>query len=223
MAIALAGLGGAVGAAVIDARPVGLTDPDVVIDFGRGLFPEDTEITDQYEDDGVLFESGFFYITRSSNDPLFDGSFLVPRPQPTATQPGAISFNEPVSEVAFNWLTFPGTTSFTALLNDKAVESATLFTTGSPYNGLFFGFEGIVFDELRLSISAEDKSFRFDNLQFTKAAPPPGCIPSNYTPPKCEPWRPSEPSAVPLPAGLPLLLAGIGGLGLIARRKRKAT
>lgn len=29
-------------------------------------------------------------------------------------------------------------------------------------------------------------------------------------------------AAVPVPAGLPLLLAGIGGLGLMARRKRKA-
>lgn len=26
---------------------------------------------------------------------------------------------------------------------------------------------------------------------------------------------------VPVPAGLPLLLAGLGGLGLVARRKRK--
>ncbi|AXI53788.1 hypothetical protein C1J05_04085 [Sulfitobacter sp. JL08] len=53
--------------------------------------------------------------------------------------------------------------------------------------------------------------------------PPPGCIPSNYTPPKCEPWRPDGLSAVPLPAALPMLLAGIGGLGFIGRRrKRKA-
>ena len=29
-------------------------------------------------------------------------------------------------------------------------------------------------------------------------------------------------SAVPLPAGLPLLLTALGGLGLIVRRKRKA-
>jgi hypothetical protein len=32
----------------------------------------------------------------------------------------------------------------------------------------------------------------------------------------------TDPSVIPLPAGLPLLLAGLGGLGLMARRKRKA-
>ncbi|AXI54794.1 hypothetical protein C1J05_10045 [Sulfitobacter sp. JL08] len=52
--------------------------------------------------------------------------------------------------------------------------------------------------------------------------PPPGCIPSNYTPPKCEPWRPDGLSPVPLPAALPMLLAGVGGLGFIARRRRKS-
>ncbi|WP_245306199.1 VPLPA-CTERM sorting domain-containing protein [Roseovarius aestuariivivens] len=32
----------------------------------------------------------------------------------------------------------------------------------------------------------------------------------------------AQTGVVPLPAGLPLLLAGLGGLGLLARRKRKA-
>jgi hypothetical protein len=30
------------------------------------------------------------------------------------------------------------------------------------------------------------------------------------------------PNVIPLPAALPLLLAGLGGFGLMARRKRKA-
>ena len=41
--------------------------------------------------------------------------------------------------------------------------------------------------------------------------------PSGGVPPKCNP----DISAVPLPASLPLMLAGLGGLGMIARRKKK--
>jgi hypothetical protein len=35
-------------------------------------------------------------------------------------------------------------------------------------------------------------------------------------------WTITEVAAVPLPAALPMLLAGLGGMGLMARRKRKA-
>lgn len=54
----------------------------------------------------------------------------------------------------------------------------------------------------------------------TLGPPPPGCEASNYRPKKCEPWRPDGLTPVPLPAALPLLLAGVGGLGFIGRRRR---
>jgi hypothetical protein len=67
---------------------------------------------------------------------------------------------------------------------------------------------------------------------YIYTVPLPGCVASNYRPKKCAPWRPSEVSllaastlsadvpAVPLPASLPLLLAGIAGLGFWSRRKK---
>lgn len=72
-------------------------------------------------------------------------------------------------------------------------------------------------------VGAGDPFTTLSEVAFAAEGPPPGCIPSNYTPPKCEPWRPDGLTPVPLPAALPMLLAGIGGLGFVGhRRKRKS-
>ncbi|AXI54978.1 hypothetical protein C1J05_11195 [Sulfitobacter sp. JL08] len=96
------------------------------------------------------------------------------------------------------------------------------YSTGEEIFGTAV-YEGTSFDGLGLVRGRYEYSWASDSVILDiLGPPPPGCIPSNYTPPKCEPWRPDGLSAVPLPAAVPMLLAGIGGLGFMARRKRKS-
>ena len=60
---------------------------------------------------------------------------------------------------------------------------------------------------------------QFDDITLGQAVLDlPGCGPSGGVPPKCN----SDVSAVPLPTALPLLAAGLAGLGFIGDRKKKA-
>jgi hypothetical protein len=54
------------------------------------------------------------------------------------------------------------------------------------------------------------------------ASPPPGCLPSNDGPDSFVGFAQAGQPVVPLPGALPLFVTGLVGLGLLARRKRKA-
>ena len=68
-----------------------------------------------------------------------------------------------------------------------------MFSTAS---GKFCGFEGIIFDEIRLAIIALNKVFTLDNLQYNVAA-------------------------VPLPAALPLFGTGLGIMGFLGWQRQR--
>ncbi len=110
---------------------------------------------------------------------------------PDTYNPFSIQFNGPVSDAAFLMITNGSTDVFTALLNGSVVNQFSSATGGWKY----FGFAGIVFDEIQVDFTgpANGPHMRLDNLQF-------------------------EP--VPIPAALPLMAAGIGGLALLARRRK---
>jgi hypothetical protein len=111
----------------------------------------------------------------------------------------SIRFGTPVTAAALALQSNPGTTTFTALLNGVIVES---FATGTTLSFLpdlshasdFYGFSGILFDELTISNDFESEFgiFQIDNVQYT---------------------------AVPEPTALLLLGAGLATLA--ARRSRR--
>ena len=92
-----------------------------------------------------------------------------------------------------------GTASATASSNSLVLGNNE-FSVGS-FGLTFFAKQGTVKLQF-LSQLVTDRSFIIDNVTLSGASKPP--------------------SVVPLPAALPMLLAGIGGLGFLGRRKKKA-
>ena len=174
----------------------GLASPDSTITFSEHLLASESPVTNQYADLGVTFSPGLFYNTQPIFFPTeslanfdFGGSI---------NNPASIVFDHVVSAAAVAVQSNPGTTLFEALLGGSVVESFSAATALSIVPDLsqasnFYGFEGILFDELR--ITSGTTFFQIDNLQS---------------------------NAVPEPASILLLGGGLVGLCARARR-RKAT
>lgn len=137
---------------------------------------------------GVTFDVGN-YITRGYSQPNMHGE-VISNFQPCCTTPTSMTFDRQVSGVAFNFVSNPGTSTFTALLAGVAVEA---FSEVTNYNGKFYGFENISFDSIRIDSGGVNHAYILDNLEV---------------------------QAVPEPETYALMLAGLGVLGFVARRRK---
>ena len=106
--------------------------------------------------------------------------------------PTFINFSSIMSDVAFAFVSDPGTSIFSAYLGANPVES---FTANTDYNGDFYGFTGIAFDSIRIDSGGSDSLYILDNLQSRTA------------------------NGIPEPASLALLSLGLSGLGFVRRKK----
>ena len=153
----------------------GLNNPEQTIGFDELGLPFDTQITNQY--DGVSFSSGVFQSPQDL-DGLgifnFDENWIGNFPSTfEATNPYSVFFDDLVDSAAFAFVSNDGITEFTALLNGNVVDSNSTFTQVSDPNN-FFGFEGIVFNEIQIFVdpTSTEGGGGIDNLQFNTVPEP---------------------------------------------------
>jgi hypothetical protein len=190
---ALALISGPARAAFFNAD-VGLTTPDRTVDFESVVLATNDDVSDQFLNLGLKFDSAFANADMNPAFAHFSGNRVGNfRSGQAFLADFAIHFVSPVSAAAFALVTADGGVStFAAYLHGVLVESASAPSSLTSSENIY-GFDGIVFDELKIHVNTTDHALLIDNLQPINAP-------------------------VPEPASAGLLL---GGLGLLAWLKRR--
>tara|TARA_R110001583_G_C5556851_1_gene400852 strand:+ start:284 stop:946 length:663 start_codon:yes stop_codon:yes gene_type:complete len=173
----------------------GLTSPVTTVTFSEVALSNGAVVTNQFSAFGVEFGSlsptaGIYFSSGGGSSGAGLQNFF-----PDTYNPFVISFSTAVSEAAFEMITNGTTDTFTALLNGAVVETASTATGGFS----FYGFSGIVFDEIRVGIGGDvgtgnSRHMRLDNVQIGSAV------------------------SVPEPSTIALLGLGLFGAGYARRR-----
>lgn len=171
----------------ISNASTGLASPDEIVDFS-GL-SNGTVITNQFASQGVLF-NGLFV-----NKTLCVSTITAPCANSidgNLSNVYSIMFTQSVEAATLQLLTNTGATTFTALYGGSIVELFNASTNRDSVINDYYGFTGIVFDEIQYTISATNSFFALDNVQYIVAR-------------------------VPEPPILALLILGLFGIG-VARK-----
>ena len=152
----------------ISDQASGLAAPDVVIDFGVDLLPDLSVVTTQFASSGVTFGPDFLYRGEAfPSSVATSGGYLQPNGPVTI---GSILFSTDVTAAGFSLRTAAGVSLFEAFLDGALVESFSAATDLDGSTARFYGFEGILFDELRFD--PQDGGFLLDNLQYNVVPEP---------------------------------------------------
>jgi hypothetical protein len=177
--LSLLGCVASANAAIISDSSTGLLSPDITIDFGVGLYADNTVITNQFSTQGITFDGPSTRYLGSINQGSYsvDGAVAGLNGDNLA-EPDSMLFSSDVTDVAFTFKSNPSNTTFTAYLDGVEQESFVAYTA---YNGegsnVYYGFTDILLDEISYSISYKNNYFVLDNLQFnTKVVPAPAAL-----------------------------------------------
>jgi hypothetical protein len=159
------------------------------ITFSELSFAQNTPITTQFSSLGVSFSPQLYYDTPDTLYANIVGDRL--QNYYPCCNTFSIFFTNVQSAVDFNFVTQPGTTTFTAKLGGVIQETFTTSTDllTSPN---FYGFQGISLDEIDVSVASVNGAMQLDNIQM----------------------------AVPEPGGWTLLASGLMALAAFSRRMK---
>jgi hypothetical protein len=186
-------------AAPIISANVGLASPDVLLTFDEVALPTNTPVGAAYSAYGVTFTGAFYDSSCCIETWVPDGAspYLGNVTTNTSTfTDWAVTFSSPVNAASFTMAANAQTFTLTALLGGLVIESL-IATISSSDDWGYYGFSGIVFDELRMDAN---QAQLFDRLQWNAAV---------------------EVPAVPEPASLLLFGTGAATLAAKARRRKK--
>lgn len=156
----------------INGTVTGLTSPNAVLTFSEVALASGTSLTNQFTAFGVTFLGGTYYDPQAGIFPtVAAGNFsAVGTPPVGLTNPFTVVFTAPVGAAALQFATNPGTTTFTARRGVVIVES---FVAATSQSLLFYGFQGINFDNILINVSSDNNAALFDNIQRATPVPEP--------------------------------------------------
>lgn len=152
---------------------------------------------------GMTFGSNMYVNKDFSGVPGFAGNGIANFYSPIdGVIPTTVTFSTPVSAAAFSVLTnptTPGSSTFIASLGSSPVEVYSVLTCvpgigGCPAVSQYVGFTGITFDKITFIPAGVGEKMVIDNLQI---------------------------AAIPEPETYAMMLAGLGLLGFVARRRKQ--
>jgi hypothetical protein len=179
-----------VAAGEINSDASGLASPAYTITFDEYSIVQGTPITNQYASLGASFSSGIYFDPQPGFFPTHSlGNFGEAEGE---TTPIFIYFTTPQTDAALQFITNPGTSTFTALLGGNVVDS---FSASTSTSLLYYGFTGELFDTIQIDVGGENNATLFDNLQL------------------------GETGTIPEPATCTLIGVGLAALAFVRRRR----
>jgi hypothetical protein len=154
-------------AQAIIAQTQGLWNPQYVVDFGTGLFPNSMVITSQFP--GITLTHCAYYTTGTFNN--VQGGFLTNDHNAGMPNTLTIHFASPIHDVSFVYhqVSPAMASNFRALLGTVVVDSFSHVGNQTQPNN-YYGFTNVVFDELQIDFVFD---FSLDTLAFSGGSPPP--------------------------------------------------
>ncbi len=174
----------------------GLSLPHQTLDFEGPTLVMNQVVSNQFQAFGVTFSNAFGNPDPSATYPNISGNRIGNFQGGVGNQGTLVmNFSNVLSSVAFAMISAQGTSTIQAFLGNALVETATIGTNATSSNN-YYGFDGVQFDRVTLSVASFDRALMIDNLQTIAAT-----------------------TAVPEPAGWALVGLALLGLGAFSRQR----